>query len=127
MPLDPSHLTTAFHALSFISQRYGVSLVAIGGHCRQRRLVWPRWLAMYLIKRHTPMGLRRLGYLFHRYPTAIQHALRAVDNEVATNRRSALEVASVLADFTKTIDPMPLKPDTATVGSIALPNSAFSL
>ena len=99
MKTNPADITTAFRAISFISSRYHVSLGDLDGHCREWRVVWPRWLAMFLIKRSTPMGLRKIAYLFDRYPTAIQHALRAVENEVQTNRRRAVEVAEVIGAF----------------------------
>ena len=99
MKTNPADITTAFRAISFISSRYHVSLGDLDGHCREWRVVWPRWLAMLLIKRSTPMGLRKIAYLFDRYPTAIQHALRAVENEVQTNQRRAVEVAEVIGAF----------------------------
>ena len=99
MKTNPADITTAFRAISFISSRYHVSLGDLDGHCREWRVVWPRWLAMFLIKRSTPMGLRKIAYLFDRYPTAIQHALRAVENEVETNPRRAVEVAEVIRAF----------------------------
>ena len=99
MKTNPADITTAFRAISFISSRYHVSLGDLDGHCREWRVVWPRWLAMFLIKRSTPMGLRKIAYLFDRYPTAIQYALRTVENEVQTNRRRAVEVAEVIRAF----------------------------
>ena len=67
MKTNPADITTAFRAISFISSRYHVSLGDLDGHCREWRVVWPRWLAMFLIKRSTPMGLRKIAYLFDRY------------------------------------------------------------
>ena len=99
MKTNPADITTAFRAISFISSRYHVSLGDLEGHCREWRVVWPRWLAMLLIKRSTPMGLRKIAYLFNRYPTAIHYALRAVETEVQTNRRRAVEVAEVIGAF----------------------------
>lgn len=99
MKTNPADITTAFRAIAFICERYHISLEDLEGHCREWRLVWPRWLAILLIKRSTPMGPCQIAHLFNRYHTAILSALRGVENEVQTNGRRAIEVAEVLASF----------------------------
>ncbi len=63
-----------------IMQEFGVSLTDMVSHRRQRSLVMPRQIAMWLARNLTPLSMPTIGKLFgDRDHTTVLHACRRVD------------------------------------------------
>ena len=107
IPSAPSRINThdmdiAFKAICFITRRYAVACADLEGSCREERIVWPRWLAILLIRRHTALTLAKIGFLFNRKEESIRHALLAMEDRVNTNCAQGVEVANLITEFQST-------------------------
>lgn len=74
-----------------VAQHYGLTLADIRSTSRQKRLVRPRQIAMYLARRMTTRSYPEIGLSFHRDHSTIMYAekhvdwLREVDPDIATD------------------------------------------
>ncbi|MBI2484988.1 hypothetical protein HYW18_02480 [Candidatus Uhrbacteria bacterium] len=64
---------------------YNVSQADIKGPRRPRRLIEPRHVAMFFIRRGTAMSLPQIGRIFNRDHTTVLHALESVEGNLSTN------------------------------------------
>jgi len=69
----------------WVSSYYGISTTKIKGNDRHRVVVLARHVAMYLIRKHTKMGLVAIGRRFSsRDHTSVIHACKAINNLIET-------------------------------------------
>lgn len=59
------------------------------GACRDQEFVRPRFVAIFLARELTGLGLQRLGAAFGRDHTSIMYALRQVNAQLANDARLA--------------------------------------
>ncbi len=105
MKTKPSDLSLAFHAINFIAARYHVSLSDLEGPCREWRIVWPRWLAMHLVRNYTSLSWVKIARLFNREQTTVMNAIKGVENQVQTSCAHGVEVAHLLNAWEQTLSP----------------------
>jgi len=83
--------------LEGVCSYYNVDLVRIRGKHREREIVWPRKVAMYLMRQETSASLLQIGMeLGGRDHTKIMHGWEKIQGEVAQNDRVRREIAAVL-------------------------------
>ena len=79
-----------------VSDYYDVELEALRGQKRDRAIVVPRQIAMYLMREETDVSLLRIGAeLGGRDHSTVLHACRKIDQEVARNEDLRRELATV--------------------------------
>jgi chromosomal replication initiator protein len=79
-----------------VSDYYDVDLEALRGQKRDRAIVVPRQIAMYLMREETDVSLLRIGAeLGGRDHSTVLHACRKIDQEVARNEELRRELAAV--------------------------------
>ena len=92
----PTNLTPA-EVLEGVCRYYNVDIERMRGKQREREIVWPRQVAMYLMRQETSASLLQIGTeLGGRDHTTIMHGWEKVQTEVATNDRVRREIAAVL-------------------------------
>ncbi len=92
----PSTLTPA-EVLEGVCRYYNVDIERMRSKQREREIVWPRQVAMYLMRQETTASLLQIGAeLGGRDHTTIMHGWEKVQAEVANNDRVRREIAAVL-------------------------------
>jgi chromosomal replication initiator protein len=92
----PSTLTVS-EVLEGVCRYYNVEAALIKGKQRDREIVWPRQVAMYLMREETSASLLQIGTeLGGRDHTTIMHGWEKVQTEIANNDRVRQEIAAVL-------------------------------
>ena len=94
---DPADLTRAAQIIRLVCDRYNVTTSDLEGPARPWRIVWPRFLAIYLIRRFTHLTQIQIGHLFDRNHGTVSTALQALENEVQTNRSASRQLAELEA------------------------------
>ena len=93
----PSSTLTIADVLTSICRYYNVDLERLKGKERDREIVWPRQVAMYVMREETSASLFQIGMeLGGRDHTTIMHGWEKVHSEVANNDRVRREIAAVL-------------------------------
>jgi len=88
--ITPERIATA------VADYYDVDLEALRGQKRDRAIVVPRQIAMYLMREETDVSLLRIGAeLGGRDHSTVLHACRKIDHEVARNEELRRELAAV--------------------------------
>ncbi len=91
-----SHLTV-IEVLEGVCRYYNVDAERLRGKQRDREIVWPRQVAMYLMREETDASLLQIGAeLGGRDHTTIMHGWEKVQSEVTNNDRVRREIAAVL-------------------------------
>jgi len=79
-----------------VSEYYGVDLEALKGQKRERAIVVPRQIAMYLMRAETEVSLLRIGAeLGGRDHSTVLHACDKIDREMQENEDLRRELAAV--------------------------------
>jgi len=92
----PSSLTVT-EVLEGVSRYYNVEPQLLRGKQRDRDIVWPRQVAMYLMREETSASLLQIGTeLGGRDHTTIMHGWEKVHAEINNNERVRQEIAAVL-------------------------------
>ena len=79
-----------------VSEYYDVEIEALRGQKRDRAIVVPRQIAMYLMREETDVSLLRIGAeLGGRDHSTVLHACRKIDQEMARNEELRRELAAV--------------------------------
>jgi chromosomal replication initiator protein len=93
----PLSTLTITEVLEGVCRYYNVEIERIRGKGREREVVWPRQVAMYLMREETDASLQQIGAaLGGRDHTTIMHGWEKVRAEVAENDRARREIAAVL-------------------------------
>jgi chromosomal replication initiator protein len=79
-----------------VSEYYGVELEALKGQKRERAIVMPRQVAMYLMRAETEVSLLRIGAeLGGRDHSTVLHACEKIDREMQENEDLRRELSAV--------------------------------
>ena len=79
-----------------VSEYYDVGLEALRGQKRDRAIVVPRQIALYLMREETDVSLLRIGAeLGGRDHSTVLHACKKIDQELARNEELRRELAAV--------------------------------
>jgi chromosomal replication initiator protein len=93
----PVTTMTVKEVLEGICRYYNVDAEQLRGKQRDREIVWPRQVAMYLMREETDASLFQIGVeLGGRDHTTIMHGWEKVHSEVTNNDRVRREIAAVL-------------------------------
>ncbi len=93
----PVSTLTVMEVLEGVCRYYNVDAEQLKGKQRDREIVWPRQVAMYLMREETDASLFQIGMeLGGRDHTTIMHGWEKVHSEVANNDRVRREIAAVL-------------------------------
>ena len=85
---------------SRVAEHYGISVGAMKSDRRSRSIVWPRHVAMYLCRRHTPLSLPRIGCAFRkRDHTTVMYAIDKVEASMERYPARAEEVETLSAEI----------------------------
>ena len=83
--------------LEGVCRYYNVDIERIRGKGRERAAVWPRQVAMYLMREETAASLQQIGAMLGgRDHTTIMHGWEKVHAGVTDNDRVRREIAAVL-------------------------------
>ena len=96
MKTSPTDFDGSLRAITFIAGRYHVTLEDLEGHCREWRFVWPRWLAIHLVRNYTSLSLSRIALLFNRDKGAIRYALAGIERQIETSCAHGVAVAHLI-------------------------------
>ncbi len=92
----PSNLTPT-EVLEGVCHYYNVDIERIRGKQRDREIVWPRQVAMYLMRQETSASLLQIGMeLGGRDHTTVMHGWEKIQAQVANNDNVRREIAAVL-------------------------------
>lgn len=92
----PSNLTPT-EVLEGVCRYYNVDIERLRGKQRDREIVWPRQIAMYLMRQETTASLLQIGMeLGGRDHTTIMHGWEKIQTQVANNDKVRREIAAVL-------------------------------
>jgi len=79
-----------------VSEYYSVPMDALQGQKRDKAIVMPRQIAMFLMREETDVSLLRIGAeLGHRDHSTVLHACEKITREVAVNDELRREIAAV--------------------------------
>ncbi len=79
-----------------VSEYYGVGMDALRGQKREKSIVVPRQIAMFLMREETEVSLLRIGAeLGHRDHSTVLHACDKIGREIQVNDEMRREVAAV--------------------------------
>jgi chromosomal replication initiator protein len=93
----PVSTLTAHQVLEGVCRYYNVEVELLRGKHRGRDVVWPRQVAMYLMREETSTSLFQIGTaLGGRDHTTIMHGWEKVQAEMARNEHVRQEIAAVL-------------------------------
>ncbi len=93
----PVSTLTVMEVLEGICRYYNIDAERLRGKQRDREIVWPRQVAMYLMREETDASLFQIGMeLGGRDHTTIMHGWEKVHREVVNNDRIRREIAAVL-------------------------------
>jgi chromosomal replication initiator protein len=93
----PSSTLTISEVLEGVCRYYNVDIERIRGKGRERAAVWPRQVAMYLMREETAASLQQIGAMLGgRDHTTIMHGWEKVHAGVTDNDRVRREIAAVL-------------------------------
>jgi len=93
----PASTMTITEVLDAVCRYYNVDPERLRGKERDREIVWPRQVAMYVMREETNASLFQIGMeLGGRDHTTIMHGWEKVHTEVANNDRVRREIAAVL-------------------------------
>jgi chromosomal replication initiator protein len=93
----PSSSLTPAEVLESVCRYYNVDIERMRGNQRDREIVWPRQVAMYLMRQETSASLKQIGAeLGGRDHTTIMHGWEKVQTEIANNDRVRRDIAAVL-------------------------------
>jgi chromosomal replication initiator protein len=96
----PSSNLTVSQVLEGVCAYYHVDIELLRGKQRDRDIVWPRQVAMYLMREETSASLLQVGTaLGGRDHTTIMHGWEKVNSEMAHNDRIRQEIAAVLTSI----------------------------
>ena len=71
--------------LQLVAEAYEVTINELLGRQRVHRLVLPRHVAMFLVRKHTDHSFPEIGRRFRRDHTTVQHACRKIESHLQTN------------------------------------------
>lgn len=93
----PSSNLSVAQVLDGVCRYFNVDPDLLRGRQRDRDIVWPRQVAMYLMREETNASLLQVGHaLGGRDHTTIMHGWEKVHTEMSTNERVRQEIAAVL-------------------------------
>ena len=92
--MSTTEMQTVKLILDLICSYFHVTPKQLESPCRRRELVIPRHYAFHLIRRQTSLGVATIGLLFHRCPSTITYALKALANDLTTNAQLRRELAT---------------------------------
>ena len=79
-----------------VAEYYQISLDAMCGKQRDKHIVMPRQIAMYLIRQETEASLLEIGQLFGgRDHSTVLHACEKIDREVNINPPLRREIVAI--------------------------------
>ena len=93
----PEQFYAAWFARELVCDMFTTTIVKMMRHDRHWRHVWPRFLAIHLVRRQTGWGWRRLGMYFNRHQSNCLHACRAVANARATDPKARAQIEALEA------------------------------
>ena len=71
--------------LGMVAETYGIDVGALQEKTRQRYIVEPRQIAMYLLRRYTNMSYTWIGFYFMLNHATVIHAVKNITGLVDTN------------------------------------------
>jgi chromosomal replication initiator protein len=87
----------AMRIVGAVCNRFGISLRQIDERTRRVRVVWPRQVAMALVRKHTSCTLAEVGELFGRDHATVINAVTVVSDYFSVSAEMREEVAAIEA------------------------------
>ncbi len=85
-----------------VAEFYGVKIIDLESSKRSRVFVGPRQVAMYLIRKHTPLSLPQIGMEFGgRDHTTVMHSCEKIEEEIKTNASLLEKINIIESQFNK--------------------------
>ncbi len=104
--MDPDTLETHFRDLpggirgiptlekigNHVAQYYGLSSEVLSSRSRQTKVLYPRQVAMYLSRKHTPESLESIGKHYNRDHSSVLYAMKSLEKKTARSQRLLREL-----------------------------------
>jgi len=104
--LDPQEI------LEVVARHYRVTLEALRGKERDRAIVWPRQMAMYLMRDETKANFKEIAaFLARRDHTTIIHGVKRISKAIGRDERVRKEVAALRDELRLLVNPQEGKDD----------------
>lgn len=93
-------LAAPYKIIEKLCQNYDVSIEDLKSPNRLSELVFPRHLAMYLIRRQNKLTCAAIGRIFNRDHTSVLHATTMIENYLKTDCRGRrAEILELINEF----------------------------
>jgi chromosomal replication initiator protein len=84
-----------------VAARYGVSVLDLLSARQGNEVLWPRHVAIWCARHHTPLSLVQIGQAFGgRHHTTVMHALDRVELRIRADATAATEVQGIVQAIT---------------------------
>jgi len=75
-----------------VARFFGLPPEALASRSRQKKVLYPRQIGMYLSRKHTHESLEAIGALYRRDHSSVVYAIRSLEKKIAQTPRLAREV-----------------------------------
>ena len=90
----------AFNIKKSVAEFFGLKVSDLEGSKRTREIVYPRQVAIYLIRKHTNLSLPQIGKEFgDRDHTTIMHSCEKIENELINNESLKEKIGLIEKQF----------------------------
>ena len=103
--MSPAQFDAVVKVVKLVCAHFHLTPDQLESSSRRQEFVWPRYIAISLIRHRTHLNLNTVGILFNRSPYLVLHAARAVETSVQTNRARAREVALISQQLDTLLSP----------------------
>jgi len=120
--------------LTATANKFCIDPIKLHTQERNRHYVYPRQLAMYVLRKHTKLSLHGIGPLFKRDHATVIHAVRNIENLMDVDAAVRKDVAEVIeifnsiknnihAQFTEETEPQAMGASEETVATATGPQN----
>lgn len=81
----PAQRTLCHRVIAFVADRYKITPRKLKSRSRPNDIVWPRWIAMLLIRKHSKLTLAAIGQQFGRHHGTVLNGIRRLPDLASTS------------------------------------------
>ena len=89
------NFSTSAAIIQLVCSHFGVTIAQLENHCRRWAIIWPRWCAIALIKRHTSYSTDQIAALFGMTHGTVLWAIKGVEDQRETDPAAGRELAAL--------------------------------
>lgn len=115
----PGRPHTIAEIMALVAQAYGVTREELRGPSRQRRIVRPRQIGMYLCRRYTDSSFNEIGRAFDRDHTSVMYAVETVERRIVEKPQLRYEIEALAARIGRCDLPPVARPATRPAARVS--------